>query len=114
MKHVKNVTNNTPVNKEDTNMDQNNNATVNAAEAAATEVRPEDIQVPTPPAQEEAQQAQPAKEKKPGLIKKILLIIGAILALITGGFIAGRVSGKKADRDDDDLEYVDIDNDQNG
>ena len=111
MKHVKNVTNNTPVNKEDTNMDQNNQATVNAAEAAATQVAPESAQVPTPP-QTEAQEATPEKPKKKGLIKKILLIIGAILALITGGFIAGRVSGKK-NEDDDDVEYIDIDNDQN-
>ena len=114
MKHVKNVTNNT-TNQEVKNMENNTQAQVNAAEAAATQVAPEQIQVPTPPAQGEAQQAQPAKkEKKPGLVKKILLIIGAILALVTGGFIAGRVSGKKADRDDDDLEYVDINNDQNG
>ena len=106
-----NVVNNT-TNMEENKMDQNVNATVNAA-PAAEQVTPEQINVPTPPAQGEAQQAQPAKEKKPGLIKKILLIIGAILALITGGFIAGRVSGNKKN-DDDDLEYVDIDNDQNG
>ena len=105
-----NVTNNNQT--EVNNMENNTQAQVNAAEAAATQVAPEDIQVPTPPAQGEAQQAQPAKEKKPGLIKKILLIIGAILALVTGGFIAGRVSGNKKN-DDDDLEYVDIDNDQN-
>ena len=78
------------------NMENNNNtqAPVNAA-PAADQVTPEQNNVPTPPANEQAQ----ASEEKPkkGLIKKILMIIGAIIALITGGFIAGRVTGNKSD-----------------
>lgn len=92
-------------NVEDNKMENNNTqAPVNAA-PAAEQVTPEQINVPTPPANEQAP-ASEEKPKKKGLIKKILMIIGAIIALITGGFIAGRVSGKKSDED-----YVDTEDD---
>lgn len=87
------------------NMENVNNtqAPVNAA-PAAEQVTPEQNNVPTPPANEQAP-ASEEKPKKKGLIKKILMIIGAVIALITGGFIAGRVSGKKSsDEDYDDTE----------
>lgn len=86
--------NNVTVNKEDKNMENNTQAPENAAPAA--DQNEAQNNVPTPPANEQA----PTSEKKPkkkGLIKKILMIIGAIIALITGGFIAGRVTGNKSD-----------------
>lgn len=91
MKKIKN--NNVTVNKE-ANMENVNttNATENAAPAADQN---EAQNVPTPPANEQVTEAE--KPKKKGLIKKILMIIGAILALITGGFIARRVTGNKSD-----------------
>ena len=92
-----NVTNN---NMEDKNMQQNEN--VNAAPAAEN-VNEAQNNVPTPPVEGQAQ-ASEEKPKKKGIVKKILMIVGAVIALITGGFIAGRVSGKKSDEDYDDTE----------
>lgn len=88
------------------NMENNNNtqAPVNAAPAAENDQVQNDV--PTPPANEQAQ-ATEEKPKKKGIIKKILMIIGAIIALITGGFIAGRVTGNKSSDDD----YVDTEDD---
>ena len=88
--------NNNIINKEGTKME---NAEV-VQETVATEVAPEQINVPTPPAQGEVQEATPEKPKKKGLLKKILIVLGAILALITGGFIVGRVTGNKCDEYD--------------
>lgn len=94
--------NNVNTNKE-ANMENNNaQAPVNAA-PAAEQVTPEQINVPTPPVEGQAQ-ASEEKPKKKGLIKKILMIIGAVIALITGGFIAGRVTGNKSDNYDEDAE----------
>ena len=93
MKKNKNVNVNTT--KEVKNMENNTQAPVNAA-PAAEQVTPEQINVPTPPANEQVP-ASEEKPKKKGLIKKILMIIGAIIALITGGFIAGRITGNKSD-----------------
>ena len=92
-----NVTNN---NMEDKNMQQNEN--VNAAPAAEN-VNEAQNNVPTPPVEGQAQ-ASEEKPKKKNIVKKILMIVGAVIALITGGFIAGRVSGKKSDEDYDDTE----------
>lgn len=90
--------NNVNTNKEANMENVNAQAPVNAA-PAAEQVTPEQINVPTPPANEQAQ-ASEEKPKKKGIVKKILMIIGAIIALITGGFIAGRISGgKKSDED---------------
>lgn len=89
--------NNNIVNKEGTKME---NAEV-VQETVATEVTPEQINVPTPPAQGEVQEATPEKPKKKGLLKKILIVLGAILALFTSGFLAGRVTGNKCDEYDD-------------
>lgn len=93
-----NVTNN---NMEVKNMQQNNE-NVNAAPAAENDQVQNNV--PTPPVEGQAQ----ASEEKPkkGLLKKILIILGAILALITGGFFAGRISGKKSNEDYDESDDV--------
>lgn len=98
MKKNKNVNVNTT--KEVKNMENNTQAPVNAAPAAEND---QAQNVPTPPANEQAP-ASEEKPKKKGLIKKILMIIGAVIALITGGFIAGRVTGNKSDNYDEDAE----------
>jgi sorbitol-specific phosphotransferase system component IIBC len=105
-KNNKNVNvNNT---KEDNKMENVN--TTNATENAAPAADQNQVQnnVPTPPENNQAP-ASEEKPKKKGLIKKILMIIGAIIALITGGFIAGRVSGGKRSSDED---YDDAESDE--
>lgn len=103
--------NNVNTNKE-ANMENVNNAPVNAA-PAAEQVTPEQINVPTPPANEQAP-ASEEKPKKKGIIKKILMIVGAIIALFTGGLIVGRVTGNKSSDDDyipesgDDIQTTDF------
>lgn len=93
--------NNVNTNKEDNKMENNTQANVNAAPAADQN---EAQNVPTPPVEGQATEAE--KPKKKGIIKKILMIIGAVIALITGGFIAGRITGNKSDED-----YVDNEDD---
>ena len=87
------INNNVNTNKEDKNMENNAQAPVNAAPAAENDQVQNNV--PTPPVEGQAPASEEKPKKKGGLLKKIFMIIGAILALIGIGFGAGRISAAK-------------------